>query len=200
MWPEDVPKAARHKLHCAFSALRSSLVGPAGHGHPPYVRFTEGFYELTPAIGTMVDVDELSRRYRAGQRAGGREAIPHYEAACALATGPFLPDDAYADWAIGRREAVTTVVRSMQQALAAHWLAEGRPDEARGWCHRLLAENRTDETAYRLLMQVELAAGHRAEALRQFSACKRAMREELGIDPMPETVAMYEAIRGGTSP
>jgi DNA-binding SARP family transcriptional activator len=199
LWPEDPPKAARHKLHCAFSALRASLHAGGSVDHGPYVRFADGFYELTPDIGTTIDVDALFRAYRAGQRLPADEAARQYEAACSLAAGTFLPDDAYADWAIARREAVAGALRSMQHMLAAHTLASGRTDEARSWCQRLLGDNRTDEAAYRILMQAEVAAGRRGEALRQYQACVRALRDDLGIEPMAETTALFEAIVRGTA-
>jgi SARP family transcriptional regulator, regulator of embCAB operon len=52
------------------------------------------------------------------------------------------------------------------------------------------------ESGYRALMRVHLLAGDRAEAVRAFTRLKALLAEELGVDPAPETVALYrEALR-----
>lgn len=47
------------------------------------------------------------------------------------------------------------------------------------------------EAGYQRLMRAQAAAGHRAEALRAYQACRRVLSEELGVDPSPETEALY---------
>ena len=44
------------------------------------------------------------------------------------------------------------------------------------------------------LMRLYLANGQRAMALRQFEACRAALRKELAIQPMRETLAVYQRI------
>jgi DNA-binding SARP family transcriptional activator len=199
-WPGDPPKAARHKLHIAFSALRSSLAPEPGSivgTEPGYVRYADGAYELNPAAPITIDLEVFFAGYRAGQRAGMPDGLPHYESACSVVTGPFLPDDLYADWAIFRREAVTSAFQTMAHTLAEHRATTGRLDEAADWANRLLAENRTDEAAHRLLMRIHVRNGRRAEALRQYQVCVRALSEDLGIGPMAETTRLYQGIVDG---
>ena len=50
------------------------------------------------------------------------------------------------------------------------------------------------EDVHRELMRLYLANGQRAMALRQFEACRAALRRELAIQPMRETVAVYQRI------
>jgi DNA-binding SARP family transcriptional activator len=197
LWPGDPPKTARHKLHCAFSALRGSLNAGLADPGPGYVRYGDGAYQLAPEASISVDLDAFFAAFAAGQRAEGPAAIPFFERACELATGELLPDDGYADWALERRDAVTAALMTMSHALARHHATARRWDEAAAWYGRMLAQNRCDETAHRGLMRVYHAAGRRGEALRQYRDCTTALAEDLGVDPMPETTAVYESILNG---
>src|SRR4029079_9606611 len=49
----------------------------------------------------------------------------------------------------------------------------------------------TKEAGYRRLMRALDAAGERAEALRVWERCRITLVEELGVDPSPETEAVY---------
>ena len=49
------------------------------------------------------------------------------------------------------------------------------------------------EAGYRQLMRALAAAGERAEALRVWERCRTTLVEELGVDPSPETEAVYLA-------
>jgi DNA-binding SARP family transcriptional activator len=54
-----------------------------------------------------------------------------------------------------------------------------------------------DERSQRLLMSAYAAAGRRGHALRQFMECRRALVEELGIEPEAETLALQRRILAG---
>ena len=57
------------------------------------------------------------------------------------------------------------------------------------------------EAAYRQLMRALAAAGERGEALRVWERCRTTLVEELGVDPSPETEAVYLEVLGpGASP
>ena len=200
LWPGDAPKVARHKLHIAFSALKTSLMPTdvAGIGlESGYVRYADGAYELNPNAPITVDLEVFFAGFRAGQRAGMPAGMPMFESACDVVTGPFLPEDTYADWAILRREAMASAFRTMGHTLAELYASTGRLDDAAEWGARLLADNRTDEAAHRLLMRIHVRAGRRAEALRQYHSCVRALSEDLGIGPMAETTRLFQGILEG---
>jgi DNA-binding SARP family transcriptional activator len=199
-WPDDSPDVARHKLHCAFSALRRTLnegyVRGRGGG---YVLCENGVYSLNPAISIDLDVDRFLSGIQAGERATGAAAIAHFEAACRLVTGPFLPEDLYTDWSQIQRERLTRRYMTACGVLAGHHLGAGRFDEAVAWATRLLEEDRCHEEAHRQIIRAHAGAGRRAEALRQYQRCERVLAEELGVQPMPETMALYRAILHGDS-
>ena len=72
-------------------------------------------------------------------------------------------------------------------------------EAAIGHARRWSALDPLHEPAQRLLMQLHAWAGDRAAAVRQYQECVKVLQAELGIEPEPETTALFEAIRGGTT-
>jgi len=67
-------------------------------------------------------------------------------------------------------------------------------------CTRKLLELEPwQEIAHRQLIRLLAANGQRTAALAQFEVCKRCLKEELGVEPMIETVQLYENIRDNHS-
>src|SRR4029453_12169853 len=62
---------------------------------------------------------------------------------------------------------------------------------------RYLATDELAEDIHRRLMMLYAAAGDRGAALRQFERCAALLERELGVSPLSETCAVYEAIRDG---
>lgn len=201
LWPGDEPEVARHKLHVAVSALRSSLnAGLSLAKGAGYIVCEGNLYQLNPATRIRVDVDTFVEAYQAGRRAPSSTMIARYEAACQLYAGPLLVEDLYADWTQIRREQLVQMYGEMCAALADDCLERGRYEAAIDWASRTLHENRCDEAAYRRLMLAYAGAGRRAEALRQFQRCRSVLADEMGIAPADETLALFEQLRRGELP
>jgi DNA-binding SARP family transcriptional activator len=56
------------------------------------------------------------------------------------------------------------------------------------------------EDAYRGQMAALTRLGRAAEALRSYERCRRVLREEIGADPSPPTLALYDQIVAGRQP
>ncbi len=54
-----------------------------------------------------------------------------------------------------------------------------------------------DENVHRRLMKILASSDRRSAALEQYQNCQRVLKKDLGIDPSPETQALYEQIRMG---
>jgi DNA-binding SARP family transcriptional activator len=52
------------------------------------------------------------------------------------------------------------------------------------------------ETSHQLLMRALASAGNTAEALKAYENCRKLIASELGVDPSPQTRAVYEEILG----
>jgi DNA-binding SARP family transcriptional activator/Tfp pilus assembly protein PilF len=69
--------------------------------------------------------------------------------------------------------------------------AEERASIAR----RMIVFDPTHEGASRILMKALADMGERAQAVREYVRCRKALRKTLDVEPSPETKALYEAIR-----
>jgi DNA-binding SARP family transcriptional activator len=62
------------------------------------------------------------------------------------------------------------------------------------YAQAILDNDALREDVHRELMRLFMKSGQRALALRQFEICRTVLKRELAIQPMPETVALYQAI------
>lgn len=194
LWPDDEPEAARHKLYIAISALRRSLrEGIRNELGSNYILYKQQVYSLNPVVKIRTDVDEFLYYYQIGQKKS-QERVTCYEKACSLYTGPFLPEDMYTDWSFLQREQLNQIDFAMCRTLTEHYLKARCYEDAAKWSTAILKENPCDETAHRHLIQIYTAQGYRAEALQHYHRCERILREELGVQPLSETVQAFQAI------
>ena len=194
LWPDDGPEIAQPRLHTAICALRRSL----NHGYTcepgyGYIVCKNRTYYLSTAVPIQTDVDQFLHYYQAGRQTS-EERVALYEEACCLYTGPFLPEDKYSDWSILQREHLSRVYVEMCKTLTDHYLKVKSYEDAERWATALLKENRCDEVAHRQLIHVYAAQGRRSEALQQYQRCERILREELTVQPLPETVQVVQMI------
>ena len=68
---------------------------------------------------------------------------------------------------------------------------------AESYARRCLQLEPWDEQAHRQVMQALALQGQRSAALAQYEACRKALAEELGVEPEPETTRLYQGIRAG---
>lgn len=192
LWPEDEPDVAQPRLHTAICALRRSLnygyTSEPGNG---YIECKNRTYCLGTAILVQTDVDQFLHYYQVGRQTD-EERVALYEKACRLYTGPFLLEDKYADWSFLQREHLSRVYIDMCKTLTDHYLKVKSYEDAEKWATAVLKENHCEELAYQQLIQVYAAQGRRSEALQQYQRCERILREELAVQPLPETVHLFQ--------
>ena len=68
------------------------------------------------------------------------------------------------------------------------------PDAIR-LCELILARDACWEPAYVILMRAYAAQGNRRQVLATYERCARNLRDQLGLEPMPETTRLYEQIK-----
>ncbi|RLT39524.1 MAG: hypothetical protein DWI57_10095 [Chloroflexi bacterium] len=199
-WPESDGSRARGALRRTLSTLKQALGG----------RWLEADGEsiaLRPADGLWVDLWAFQSALAECTRHGHLPDQP-----CPLCVQPLthaaelysadflagfsLKDSVeFDDWQFFqteslRREFVSALDRLVIcQSSQQHW------DTAIGYARRRLAVDNLHEPAHRQLMRLYALADQRAAALRQYRECVRILDEELGVPPLDETVALYEAIQ-----
>ncbi len=98
-------------------------------------------------------------------------------------------------WQLAQAEHWRQQIAVALQALVAHAVAWSSYPEGIGWARRLLELDPLDEAAHRQLMLLHARSGQRNAAARQYAACKRLVRQELGLEPDADTEALYQRIR-----
>ena len=107
---------------------------------------------------------------------------------------PFM-DGVDSDWVLTERERLFNLqIRGM--TILMHWLGqERRYEDALEIGRKLLAADPGREAAQCEVMWLYVLNGQRAQALRQYQDFSSWLKQELGVEPMPETRALYDHIR-----
>jgi DNA-binding SARP family transcriptional activator len=200
LWPEMEPDAAANNLRVTLNRLGKAIEPDRPEGAPPAYLLQQGdTYGFNPASDHQLDTADFADAVAEGQRAARRgqrtAAITAFRKAIGLYGGPYLPDNMYEDWTVVERERLSMLFNDAAMRLGALLLEEGLAHEAIGLAWRVLENDRAHEEAYRLLMRAHASLGERSTALRLYSRCLTMLRDELGVEPLPETTALYNALR-----
>jgi TolB-like protein len=184
LWSDRAEEQARASLRQALTELRHAL------GEPSPLRTEQDTVSLDSS-GIVVDAVEFARLAKAGK----------LEEAAALYRGPLLDghgvrDGAYEDWLRVERTRLHDLAVDTLHRLAASQSGE----TAIATAQRLLQLDQAREEAHRLLMGLYAAAGHRAQALRQYQLCRDALQRELQAKPDAETERLYRQIQDEAAP
>ena len=190
LWGEDSPERAAGALRVNVSRLRKAL--------PPDVLTTR-----SPGYVIRVEPDDLDlHRFERlvdearGLRARGlaADASERLREALSLWRGPALADFAYesfAQAAIARLEEIR--LAAVELRIDAD-LALGRHDELVGELEALVAEQPLRERLRGYLMTALYRSGRQAEALDAYKDARRALVDELGIEPSTALQELERAI------
>jgi DNA-binding SARP family transcriptional activator len=165
---------ARTSFFLDVARFEELLAGCRGHGHPPEAACPACVEPLT----------EAARLHRGDFLAG-----------FGLRDSTSFDDWQYFQAERLRRELAGTLERLAQALIGQH-----RWDDAVDAARRWLVLDPLHEPAQRQLMRIYAWSGRRGAALRQFQACQRVLEEELGVEPLEETVAVHEAIQANRLP
>jgi DNA-binding SARP family transcriptional activator len=171
IWPGISRDAGGSNVRKAVHFARRALGGEAA------IDVRAGSIELWPAGEITTDVERFEA---ATARALSGHDAEAFRSAVELYDGDLLPDDRSEPWSEERRAV----------------LREAFVKDLRGaslWS-RVLDVDPTDEEAHRELMRTQLEAGNRQGAIRQFERLREVLRDELGVGPDPESVALYEKV------
>jgi predicted ATPase/DNA-binding SARP family transcriptional activator len=205
LWPEQPDQAARSNLRQALANLR--LVLGDRTAEPPYLLVSRDAIQFNRASDHALDSADFLTLLAACQAHPHRRleacasCAARLERAAALYAGQFLEGFFLSDsvpfdeWATLKREDLHQRATAALATLTAYHERRGSYEAARDYAQRQLELDPWREEAHRQLMRVLLLRGERSAALAQFEACRRILRDELGVEPDAETTALREQIR-----
>jgi DNA-binding SARP family transcriptional activator len=187
LWPDNTDTEARANLRRHLHALLQALP-PAGE--QPWILADAAHLAWNARAAYVFDVAEFERCAAEPAR---------YDEAVALYRGDLL-DDLDEEWlAEPRRELGVRYTACLLELIALH-RARRQLVRAREYAGTLLAYDPWREDALRQLLVIAFEAGDRAGAVREYWRFHAALQAELGVEPMPETVAVFRAIERGVRP
>jgi DNA-binding SARP family transcriptional activator len=198
VWAESDGAHARRCLSTTIWRMRKTLPDA-----PPLLTLEGDSLSFNWRAPAWVDAVAMELRLlpfrRRQPESLGMPDLRRIERAVRLYRGDFLAgiDD---EWALIERQRLRNLYVDALYGLTLGHAAHLNWQEAVAAGRHLTAEEPLREDVHRLLMQGYVALGNRAKSIAQYQACERRLRDEIGVPPMPETVALYREIAGATAP
>jgi len=191
-WGDSSDDQARTSLRTALAVLRKHLGDDVILADRDTVR-------LNPAYPLSVDAREFAEALGLEAARSRQSEIMDLQAAVALYQGDLL-SDLYDDWITADRERYRARYIDTLLLLAQRMRARSEYARAIEFAQKVIAADAANERAHQHLMFCYLATGERSAALKQYDECRRVLAEELGVEPAPETVTLYESIKQAAIP
>ena len=190
LWPELTPEGAAAQLRQNLYFLRATL---REAGAPESLVTSDGQL-VALCADTSVDIEEFQQAAAAAR--AGNDTSP-YERALGLYAGDLLPEDLYEEWTQRPRQELHELRSRLLLQLGTRLLDGEQPAAAIARLEQLVGINPANEDAQRALMRAYALSGSRDRAVRQYQACREALRRELEVEPSAETDALYREIAAG---
>lgn len=185
LWPGYDQSSTRAYLRKALSLLQQDLPGD-------WLSSDRHQVALPDDSGLWLDVDEFQRL--------AEDSLDGLEHAAALYTGDFLdgfslPDaDGFEEWRRQMADSLRARMLHSLQRLTDGLSEGGETARALAYARRRAELDPYDEAAHIGLMRLYVAVGQSGQAIRHYESFARLLREEVGVEPGPESVALRQEI------
>jgi DNA-binding SARP family transcriptional activator len=187
LWPDSDGDGAQRAFAISLHRLRQLL------GSDQTLQLRDGLLKIDPRQ-CWVDAHAFETLLAHAQAAAPADEAPLAEAALHLYQGPFL--GGYdASWALSYRERLQSRFLRAILRLGNHFEGLGHLERAVDLYRQGLEMDGLAEELYRRLMKCHRTAGQAATAIATYRRCRRMLRSALGVDPSPETQAVYRTLR-----
>jgi len=200
IWADEDEETVEKNFHPTLSYLRRALSPEEERDRAdrPLV-LRRGVYRLNPRLSWNVDAVDLVRWTEEGQRrlrdGQPEQALVLWREAWRLYTGPLLAGFD-APWIGERRDALARVYVELLRSFGDTAERLGRLTEAMDAYRTALIEDPLQEPVHLALMRIYARQGRRDHVRRQYERLAAQLREELAVEPMPETVDTYHRLMG----
>jgi DNA-binding SARP family transcriptional activator len=187
--------SARNSLQVAISRARRVL-DPPGATHS-VIESAERSYRLILGERDCVDAEDFRSAARHALTAGADQRRPLLEYARSLWNGEPIPEERYTDWTTGYRELLVDNYTAVLAALVELHEHAGEHTEAAALARELVDLDPLNEGGHQALITAYAHAGRTGYALRQVLECRRALVEQLGVEPSAATSRLQARILAG---
>jgi len=199
LWPQKSLSTASLNLQVAVAELRRVLEPELKDGKSSrYVEFRNGCYRLNikDVALDFIDLNMYARKGKQAEITGQQiAAIEFYRRVMELYRGDFLPDIRFVEMESSREQLRQLYFQALL-SLAGLSLKQNNLDDAFKYASLALSRERCLEEAHRILMTTYYRMGRKDMIVKQYQACQKALRRDLGLDISPETISLYKEYSG----
>jgi LuxR family maltose regulon positive regulatory protein len=195
-WPDADADTIAKNFHPMISHARKALnLGEVIK--KDFILYREGAYLLNPQYSYQIDTEEFELRTAEARRtrqSGDVEGAAQMTAeAVGLYRGDFL-EEIYSDWVEELRSYFRDLYLEALKELAGFYQDRGDHEQVIRYGQRILQRDPYREDAHCQVMEAYVGMGNRAAAIEQFDRLRKLLRSELGVAPLPATMAKYESL------
>ncbi|HSF79670.1 MAG TPA: BTAD domain-containing putative transcriptional regulator [Anaerolineales bacterium] len=204
LWPGLPEKEAQSNLRNAISNLRK-VIGDR-QKDSPFLIVSQDTLQSNQTASTWLDVQAFfelsSSASQPGAGAVHKNELDCLEQALALYRGDFMEgfsvDSApFEEWVLLTSQHIQRRAVEAHRLLVHGFVDFAELDRAVHYARRWVELEPLDEEAHRHLMHILTTMGQRNAALAQYEAYRQRLNDELGVEPAPETIDLYDQIRSG---
>jgi DNA-binding SARP family transcriptional activator len=92
------------------------------------------------------------------------------------------------------REQINREYLSALLSLSKLYMEKGQEQKALQACQQMLARDSSYEEAHRLVMLIYASMGDRSAVVRQYQACRAALKTAWGVLPSPQTEELFHRL------
>lgn len=200
LWGERDTPNSRKYLRQVLWQLHSGLVSLGRARAASLLRAESDWLELALDDCVDVDVNRFEEAFAVVKAARGETLDPAQARAMMEAAQLYrgdLLEGWLADWCDYDRERFRRMYLSFLDKLADYFESNQEYEAAAAYAVMALRHDRARERSHRSLMRALAMSGDRCGAIRQFTRCREALRDELAVEPEPETIVLEQMIRAG---
>ncbi|HEX5736021.1 MAG TPA: BTAD domain-containing putative transcriptional regulator, partial [Blastocatellia bacterium] len=195
-WEDAEPETVAKNFHPTISHLRKAL-NTGQVVKKDFVLYREGAYLLNPQYLYQIDTEEFERLLadaREARRSSDAEgAAQLLTEAIRLYRGDFL-EEFYYNWIEELQSYYGDLYLEALKELVAYHSERGDHEQVIRYGQMILQRDAYQEEVHCQVMEAHVRSGNRAAAIEQFDGLRRMLRRELGVEPLPATIAKYESL------
>ncbi|MFN8495497.1 MAG: BTAD domain-containing putative transcriptional regulator [Caldilineaceae bacterium] len=208
LWPDWPDSTALAYLRHALTNLRHVLGDR--EAEQPFIQVAQDAIQFNQASSYWLDVTaalrQLSSSHPSEIQTLHSDAVEQLQQAVALYRGPLLDGFSVADcpafeeWLLLTRERLHRQVLAGLTCLVDYYEMNGAYSQAQQYAWRCTEIEPSHEKMHCALMRLLALSGQTGAALTQFEVCRKLLAEILAVEPMPDTVELYQQILSGVFP
>ncbi len=195
-WGEAELNVIEKNFHPTISHIRKAL-NSRQTLKQNFLLYRDGSYQLNPEFTYSIDTEEFSHFVAEAEKANhdkdNDRLWENIEAAHRLYRGDFMAG-VYEDWAEELRRFYREQHARILKSMAKFAFREKSWTKALSFASEILRQDPYREDVHTLIMRIYTAQNKRSAAKEQYNKLQKLLKEELGVQPAPETRRVFQEL------